>query len=130
MRPAARARTAGLHQPYTASRCDCAPPCLSTNSGLRVALFVLWLTITGHLGKVYDVKARALIDGANLDPQTFTAVTTAFDSAWDEVAPQAIEAARLRLAETVLRLASNGSPDTRALTDAAVRATLHLPTEL
>jgi hypothetical protein len=79
---------------------------------------------------IVAVKACALIAGANLDPQTLRIVIRAFENAWGEVAPVAVEVARVKLAETVLGLANNGTPDTRALTDAAVRATLHLPTKL
>jgi hypothetical protein len=74
------------------------------------------------------MKARAIIGGANFDPNTLKIVYAAFDNAWDEIAsqvssrPDAIEAARLRLAEIVLSLARNGSRDAEALRDAAVNA--------
>jgi hypothetical protein len=52
------------------------------------------------------------------------------------IAPQvrnrtdAIEAARMNLASTVLRLAKNGTQDVQTLTDAAVQAMLDDPTKL
>jgi hypothetical protein len=62
------------------------------------------------------VKARALIGGASYDPATLKILYTAFDDAWDQIRPQisarpeALEAARTKLAEIVLTLARNGHP--------------------
>ena len=78
------------------------------------------------------LKARALIRGADLDPQMRKVVVAAFENAWEEVAPQAspevIVAARMTLAEIILQLVGNGTRDLQVLTDAAVRAMLNLPT--
>lgn len=61
------------------------------------------------------MKARKLIEGASFDPAQLKAIGKAFDDAWEKIAPsvsvrpQAVEAARLKLANVVLRLAQNGS---------------------
>jgi hypothetical protein len=84
----------------------------------------LWLC---SLGKM---KARKLIAGSVYDPAELKAVGKAFDDAWDQVAsqvstrPEAIEAARLKLAEIVLTLAKGTSRDPEKLTQAAVRLML------
>ena len=82
------------------------------------------------------VKARALIGGASFDPNTLKLVYKAFDDAWEQVAPQvsnrpeAIEAARMKLAGIVIGLARNGTADPEAITDAAVKAMQTPPTKL
>jgi hypothetical protein len=80
------------------------------------------------------VDWRALVGGADFDPDTLSVVSAAFDNAWAEVAPhvrpEAIEAARTTLADFILGLARNGTRDVQALTDGAVRAMLGLPSKL
>jgi hypothetical protein len=82
------------------------------------------------------MKARRLIADSVYDPAELKAVGQAFDDAWDQVAPhvdtrpEAIEAARLKLAEIVLSLTKNGNRDPEKLTEAAVRAMLAGPTAL
>jgi hypothetical protein len=82
------------------------------------------------------VDWRALIGGADFDPDTLAVVSAAFDNAWAEVAPHvngqpaAIECARTTLADFILGLARNGTRDVQALTDGAVRAMLNLPSKL
>ena len=57
------------------------------------------------------MKARALIGSATYEPQNLTALYRAFDTAWGQIAPGVsnspggIEAARMKLAETVLSVA-------------------------
>ena len=64
------------------------------------------------------------------------ALGTAFDDAWERIAPsvssspEAIEAARLKLAEIVLGLAKNGNPDPQQLGDAAVQLMSSPPQKL
>jgi hypothetical protein len=82
------------------------------------------------------MKARKLIEGASYDPPAVHALCKAFDDAWTQIAPQvrnrtdAIEAARMNLANIILGLAKNGTNDVQALTDAAVQAMLDDPTKL
>ena len=74
------------------------------------------------------MKARKLIADAIYDPTELKLVGKVFDQAWGQIGPQvssraeAIEAARLKLAEIVLSLAKNGIRDLDKLTEAAVRA--------
>jgi hypothetical protein len=81
------------------------------------------------------VKARALIGGANYDPNTLKRLYRAFDDAWAQIAPHipnhtdTIESARMKLAEIVIDLAQNGTRDAEALTDAAVQRMLADPTK-
>jgi hypothetical protein len=76
------------------------------------------------------MKARALMASAVFDPPTLQAIQKAFDDAWEVVSPQvsnraeAIEAARLRLADIVLRLARSGTLDARTITEAAAQLVL------
>lgn len=82
------------------------------------------------------MKARALIGGAAYDPATLKTLFQAFDDAWDRVAPQvstrpeALEAARMKLAEIVLELASGRVGDPADLTRAAVAKMLAAPPKL
>jgi hypothetical protein len=75
-------------------------------------------------------KARQLIANASYDPDQLKALGKAFDDAWDRAAPhvsgraEAIEAARLTLADIVLGLAKSGVFDPQKLADAAVRRML------
>jgi hypothetical protein len=61
------------------------------------------------------MRARRLIDGAAFGPDALKVIGQAFDAAWAEVAgnfgndPVQIEAARLRLANAVLSIASEDS---------------------
>jgi len=73
------------------------------------------------------MKARQLIGNASFDPDALKLIFRAFDKAWEELAPKhrasplAIEAARLKLANTILRLASENSRDAEQLATAALR---------
>ena len=72
------------------------------------------------------MRARQLIDGASFGPDAFKAIGDAFDAAWAEISdkfgtgPVAIEAARLRLANAVLSVASEDSRDVEVLKRAAL----------
>ena len=59
------------------------------------------------------MKARIMLDNAPLGPDALQIARTAFDSAWQEIAarydPNAVEAARERLAKLILSL----MPDTQ-----------------
>jgi len=74
------------------------------------------------------MKARRLIDGAALGPETLKAVGEAFDQAWAQIArnfgdnPTQVENARLRLAEAMLSIATEGSTDVAALKAGALQA--------
>ena len=82
------------------------------------------------------MRARALIGGGSFDPRTLGDLYKAFDDAWDQIAPEvskrgeALEAARVKLAEFVLELAHKGMRDPGQLTDAAVAKMREGPTEL
>jgi hypothetical protein len=73
------------------------------------------------------MNARRLIESASYGPDELKALGKAFDDAWDRVAPtvskrpQAIEAARLALADIMLGLAKHGNFDPVSLADTAVR---------
>ena len=72
------------------------------------------------------MRARQLIDGASFGPDALRAIGDAFDAAWAEISdkfgtgPVAIEAARLRLANAVLSVASEDSRDVEVLKRAAL----------
>jgi hypothetical protein len=76
------------------------------------------------------MKARRLVAAAVYDPATLRAIGKAFDDAWEQISPQvsaradAIEAARLKLAEIVLSLTKDGTREPGKLTEAAVRLML------
>ena len=82
------------------------------------------------------MKARSLIGGASFDPPTLQRLYQAFDAAWDQIAPEvskrgeAIEAARMKLAELVLELGNNGMRDPDKITEAAVAMMRAKPTPL
>lgn len=63
------------------------------------------------------MKARQLLSGASFAPDQLRVIFQAFDAAWAATAaevgenPQAIEAARLKLANVLLMLARNGNVD-------------------
>jgi hypothetical protein len=72
------------------------------------------------------MKARALIDGASFGPETMKAMWEAFNEAWARMAatfgnvPQEVEIARLRLAEAMLSVATEGNTNVAALKDRAI----------
>jgi hypothetical protein len=74
------------------------------------------------------MKARKLIDGASFGPDTVKAMGEALDQAWAEIAGHfgdtaaEIEEARLRLAEALLSVATDGSTDVAALKACALHA--------
>lgn len=82
------------------------------------------------------MKAGQLIAGATFDPAQLKAIKTAFDDAWEQIAPnvssraEAIEAGRLKLARVVLSVAKRGVLDPKKLTDEALKLMLASPTEL
>lgn len=64
------------------------------------------------------MKARSSIGSATFGSQEVKIIGEAFDDIWTQIepdyrhrSPEAIEAMRLKLAETVLALARNGQPD-------------------
>src|SRR5262245_19167683 len=63
------------------------------------------------------MKARQILNGASFAPEQLRVLFEAFDRAWAAIAvkvgddPQAIEAARLKLANLILGLARDGNPD-------------------
>jgi hypothetical protein len=74
------------------------------------------------------MKARKLIDGSSFGPETVKAMGQAFDEAWAEIAghfgdnPTQVENARLKLAEALLSVATDGSTDVAALKTGALQA--------
>ena len=81
------------------------------------------------------MKASKLLANATFGPEQLKAISKAFDDAWELVEPQvstrpeAIEAARLKLAEIVLSMTKNGTLDPQQLTASAVRVMLADPTK-
>ena len=73
------------------------------------------------------MKARQILAGAAFDPDALKVLYKAFDGAWDAIAPttsqraEAIEAARLELANIVLGLAREGSNDPEQIKDTALQ---------
>jgi hypothetical protein len=83
------------------------------------------------------MKARALIEGATYDPQKMKVLYKGFVQAWEQIAPavgtnaDAIEAARLKLANIVLGLAEEDSlTDADALAKDALDMMHQSPTKL
>ncbi len=83
------------------------------------------------------MKARKLIANATFEPDQVKAVSKAFEDAWTQIAPDvskhtdAIEAARLKLANVVVALAkSKGIQDPQTLTHAAIEVMFAKPTEV
>ena len=80
------------------------------------------------------MKARAPLGSLVLQPEELRIVFKAFDDAWEQMAPEIgarpedIETARLKLAELVIGLASNGKRDARTITATAVQLMLINPT--
>jgi hypothetical protein len=74
------------------------------------------------------MKARALINAASFGPETMEAMGYAFNEAWARMAPifgnipQEVETARLRLAEAMLSVATEGNTDVADLKDRAIEA--------
>jgi len=71
-------------------------------------------------------RARVLLDGASLGPDTLKSLGTAFDNAWAEIAGQfqdstQREAARLNLATAILSVASDDSRDAEVLKEAGLQ---------
>jgi len=82
------------------------------------------------------MKANKLIERATFDNKQLVAIKKAFDEAWEAIAPQvsqrpeAIDAARLKLASIVLSVAKRGILDPKRLTDEALKLMFVNPTEL
>jgi hypothetical protein len=73
------------------------------------------------------MEARRLFDNASLGPDALKAVGEAFEKAWSEIernigCDQAREAARLKLANALLSVASEDSRDVEVLKKAALQA--------
>jgi len=74
------------------------------------------------------MKARALIDAASFGPETMEAMGYAFNEAWARMAPifgkipQEVETARVRLAEAMLSIATEGNTDVEDLKNRAIEA--------
>jgi hypothetical protein len=72
------------------------------------------------------MKARQLIDGASYGPDALKAIGQAFDEAWQTVAgnfdADTTEAARLRLANAILSVATEDTRDVDALKRGALEA--------
>src|SRR5262245_59095303 len=93
----------------------------------------IWLRMgwAGLLGTA--MKARQSIASASYGPDKLKALGEAFDDAWERVAPHvskradAVEAARLTLADIVLGLAKAGHFDAQQLADASVKLILGGP---
>jgi hypothetical protein len=72
------------------------------------------------------MKARQRIDSTSYGPETLKAMTQAFDQAWSvvsgNISQDASEAARLRLANALLSVASEDSRDVVALKRKALEA--------
>ena len=72
------------------------------------------------------MKARALIEGAPFGPETVNAIGEAFDQASARIKrifgndPDAVEAARIRLAEAILSVATEGNTDVEDLKNRAI----------
>jgi hypothetical protein len=73
------------------------------------------------------MRARQLIDDASFGPDALKTMGDAFDAAWAEIAdgfgtdPLVIEAARIKLANAVLSVASEDSRDVEALKRSALQ---------
>ena len=72
------------------------------------------------------MKVRVLFADASYGPDQLKVLCKAFDAAWDQLAPNvskrpdAVEAARMRLANIILGLANKGIFDHDQLTNAAL----------
>ena len=70
------------------------------------------------------MKARSLLADATFGPEELKVIGQTFDDIWKQIepdyrhrSPEVIEAIRLKLAQTVLALAKNGTPDKARLTE-------------
>jgi hypothetical protein len=70
------------------------------------------------------MKARSLIAKAMYDPIEVETIGQAFEDIWKQIepnyrhrSPEVVEAIRLKLAQTVLALSKNGTPDKARLTE-------------
>ena len=93
---------------------------IDTTGGLVSAHSVIPSSSRGSV-----VRAKQLIDGSHLDPDTLRVVYKAFDEAWDTIkhkyaSASDIENARLELADAVLSLAQIGAKDVSVLRDGAL----------
>jgi len=72
------------------------------------------------------MEARQCIAGASFGPKALRVIGQAFDAAWVEIAgnfgndPPQIEAARLKLATTIISIATDDSRDVEVLKKAAI----------
>ena len=82
------------------------------------------------------MKAHALIGGASYDPGTLKIIFKAFDTAWDRIEPgvsdpEAVSAARMKLAQTVLEAAKTLDEfDVNGLAELALERMYAEPAEL
>jgi hypothetical protein len=82
------------------------------------------------------MKARELIEAAKLDPARLEIVRHAFNLAWTRIEPDvpvrtgAREAARLKLARVILRIAYGEEMTAELLHEAALDVMFAAPTEL
>jgi hypothetical protein len=82
------------------------------------------------------VKTRSLFANASFGPAELKVLYEAFDGAWEQISPgisqraEAVEAARIKLAGTILGLASNGTRDAERLTELAIATMFGDPTKL
>jgi hypothetical protein len=72
------------------------------------------------------MKARKILEGASYHPATVKALCQAFDEAWASIQelyyyPAEVEAARLKLANSVLAVAALHGTDVEALKNAALQ---------
>lgn len=80
------------------------------------------------------MKARKILEGASFDPDQLKVVYKAFDAAWEQIAPKlsnrpnAVEAARAKLATTVINLAKAETRNSDELTADAIKAMFDNPT--
>lgn len=74
------------------------------------------------------MEARQLIRQGSYGPERLSVLFKAFDDAWEVIAPSisgradAIEAARMKLANVILALAQKGHHDAEQIKTAALRA--------
>jgi hypothetical protein len=74
------------------------------------------------------MKARQFVDGASYGPETVKVMGEALDQAWAEIAgnfgdsPAQIENVRMKLAEALLSIATDGATDVAALKAGALQA--------
>lgn len=83
------------------------------------------------------MKARKLLEESTFDPQLLKVLNEAFDDAWEQLSRYvgnnlySIEAARMKLATNILKLAKNGmSANPAQLTEKAIELMHERPTEL